>query len=393
MQFHDRLGYIQNFACAFIGVMHLMVTAPLIWNKATERCDIAERLVRGVVAVVTDSMTAYYLMYWAIAIVAVTTEHYSFYSLHLLDIIIRKETVRNVVYAVYIPRFQLAWTLLLTGIVLYVFASFTFGWAWLRDSVPDECDTLFGCWLVVVNQGLRMGGGIGDYLGGGEPPSITEEKTTWISRTVWDVVFFLFVTVILLNVVFGIIIDQFGELRDQKKDKDDNKASMCFICGLTKDELKAGGVDFSHHVDAEHHMWNYVFYLMHVKTTPIDARNGVETYVARLLAESSEGEPDISWLPLDQCLALNEGGDDESDRRNQGALAFKELRRELRELRAQNTDLLRAQGKLLKAQENLEAQTSALESRVGEVAEQQRRTGRQWVDRWFDDGAPKFSST
>ena len=43
--------------------------------------------------------------------------------------------------------------------------------------------------------------------------------------------------------------------------------------------------------------------------------------------------------------------------------------------------------------ENLEAQTSALESRVGEVAEQQRRTGRQWVDRWFDDGAPKFSST
>ena len=60
--------------------MHLMVTAPLIWSKVTERCDIAERLVRGVVAVVTDPMTAYYLMYWAIAIVAVITEHYSFYS-------------------------------------------------------------------------------------------------------------------------------------------------------------------------------------------------------------------------------------------------------------------------------------------------------------------------
>ena len=117
---------------------------------------------------------------------------------------------------------------------------------------------------MLFNQGLRMGGGIGDYLGGGDPPSITEEHATWMQRTFFDLVFFLVVTVILLNVVFGIIIDTFGDLRDQKKDKDENKVTMCFVCGLEQRELKAGGVSWAKHIGEQHHMWNYIYYLMHI---------------------------------------------------------------------------------------------------------------------------------
>ena len=37
--------------------------------------------------------------------------------------------------------------------------------------------------------------------------------------------------VIFLNVVFGIIVDQFAELRDQRKERDNDIANCCPICG------------------------------------------------------------------------------------------------------------------------------------------------------------------
>ena len=39
----------------------------------------------------------------------------------------------------------------------------------------------------------------------------------------------------LLNIIFGIIIDTFGTLRDAASDKDHMQRSSCFICGIEKD--------------------------------------------------------------------------------------------------------------------------------------------------------------
>ena len=53
-------------------------------------------------------------------------------------------------------------------------------------------------------------------------------------RTIFDTSFNFFLIVILMNIVSGIIIDTFGLLRDQETEKELDKKSNSFICGLDK---------------------------------------------------------------------------------------------------------------------------------------------------------------
>jgi hypothetical protein len=57
--------------------------------------------------------------------------------------------------------------------------------------------------------GIRSGGGIGDEL---ESP-VGDSMEFY--RIIFDITFFFFIIVILLAIIQGLIIDAFGELRDQ----------------------------------------------------------------------------------------------------------------------------------------------------------------------------------
>ena len=57
--------------------------------------------------------------------------------------------------------------------------------------------------------GIRSGGGIGDEL---ESP-VGDGMEFY--RIIFDITFFFFIIVILLAIIQGLIIDAFGELRDQ----------------------------------------------------------------------------------------------------------------------------------------------------------------------------------
>ena len=58
-----------------------------------------------------------------------------------------------------------------------------------------------------------MGGGIGEFLS----PVSWNNKNEFYLRFFFDMFFFVIVTFTLLNIIFGIIIDTFAELRDAKK--------------------------------------------------------------------------------------------------------------------------------------------------------------------------------
>ena len=97
----------------------------------------------------------------------------------------------------------------------------------------NECDDMLLCFSQVLRLGLTQGGGVADYtsfeLGNGPLP---EDPTQYLWRTLFDLMFFIVVLVILLNVIFGIIIDQFGELRDEEVAKNTARLGACFICGI-----------------------------------------------------------------------------------------------------------------------------------------------------------------
>lgn len=85
-------------------------------------------------------------------------------------------------------------------------------------------------------------------------------------KFVFDIIFFLVITTIILNVVFGIIIDSFAQLREDAAFKDDDKKNYCFMCGLDKYTLdKDTQEGFEFHNENDHNVWNYVYFIIHLK--------------------------------------------------------------------------------------------------------------------------------
>jgi inositol 1,4,5-triphosphate receptor type 1 len=97
----------------------------------------------------------------------------------------------------------------------------------VEESVKERvCDSLIMCIITTLNQGLRNGGGIGDVL---RSPSAVEPK--YLPRVIYDLVFYFVVIIIILNLIFGVIIDTFADLRSEKQQKDEILKNTCFICG------------------------------------------------------------------------------------------------------------------------------------------------------------------
>jgi inositol 1,4,5-triphosphate receptor type 1 len=55
----------------------------------------------------------------------------------------------------------------------------------------------------------------------------------WI-RYVFDLSYFCIVMILLLNLIFGIIIDAFADMRDFQNQLEIDVKERCFICGLNR---------------------------------------------------------------------------------------------------------------------------------------------------------------
>ena len=94
------------------------------------------------------------------------------------------------------------------------------------------------CYATFLHSGLLNGGGIADHIKGdlGHEP-IYSDNSEFTARIVYDVAFFVFISVLLLNIIFGIIIDTFGNLREIQAEDLRLRRSFCFICGLPKEDF------------------------------------------------------------------------------------------------------------------------------------------------------------
>jgi hypothetical protein len=65
-------------------------------------------------------------------------------------------------------------------------------------------------------------------------------------RFLFDMTFFFVVVVILANIVFGIILDAFAEMRIKKYENEQLIKDKCFICDIERSrfDIKANGFFF-----------------------------------------------------------------------------------------------------------------------------------------------------
>lgn len=135
------------------------------------------------------------------------------YAFHLFHIAIDNDILDRAIQSVTRNGTSLVYVAALTMTIIYMYAVFSF--VFLRKSFVEEdglfCQDLFQCFLSSLSFGLRAGGGLGEVL---EPFTFGFAESG--VRIIFDLSFFVIITIIALNVVFGIIVDTFQQLRDEK---------------------------------------------------------------------------------------------------------------------------------------------------------------------------------
>ena len=77
-------------------------------------------------------------------------------------------------------------------------------------------------------------------------------------RWIVDLLFFISVIVMLLNIIFGIVIDTFAQQRDLQKQIKDDIDNVCFVCGIDRNTFdRKHPIGFEHHIRCEHNLWHY----------------------------------------------------------------------------------------------------------------------------------------
>lgn len=154
-----------------------------------------------------------------------------FHSLHLMLLVNISATAKYVIKASTAHFDQLFVTLVLAVFSIYSFSllhSDFFSGSFDEGAVNniDVCKNLRDCFLYILNMGLRNGGGIADsallY-----PP----ENSKVYYKTVFDLMFFFVINVISLNIIFGIIIDTFSEIREKNEERSKNFICLIFFRG------------------------------------------------------------------------------------------------------------------------------------------------------------------
>eukprot|EP01012_Entosiphon_sulcatum_P029895 TRINITY_DN3662_c0_g1_i1.p1 TRINITY_DN3662_c0_g1~~TRINITY_DN3662_c0_g1_i1.p1 ORF type:complete len:2350 (-),score=412.26 TRINITY_DN3662_c0_g1_i1:15-7031(-) len=223
-----------------------------------------------------------------------------FYSLQLLSIVEWSPTLGNVVRAVTKNGKALLLTALFGLIMIYIFAFLGF-WAFFTafdnpdQFGPANCDTLWHCLLVQIFFGLRFGGGIGDGMA--QP---AEVDGNWGGQSVFKFFFHVTLIIIFLNIIFGIILDTFSELRDNRYALEEDMTTKCFICGLDRTTFERDG-SFAHHVEFDHNMWNYLYFFHFLQKKAQEENTGQEEYVLQKLKQRN-----IDFFPIEKAMCLPE---------------------------------------------------------------------------------------
>jgi hypothetical protein len=285
--FKTCLNITQISLSCFTLILFLVVRAPV-----TYRVTFKETRSRwsSFCAIFTKTSTTYYMFYVVFAVLGFDQPLFNTFLLY--DILMKNATSRDVLMSVIMPIKQLMATLILGLFTIYIFA-FTI-YLEASNHVPyDRCSDLLRCFQLTVGMGLRNGGGMGDHL----DPAV---KAQLSYRFILDFLFFVAVIIVLLNVIFGIIIDTFSELRGVKKEIEEDIREKCFICSIDKSVFdKEGGRVFEEHIESEHNMWSYLKFMVFLWEQDQDDDDGLEQYVRRCIEENN-----LEWFPVQTALRL-----------------------------------------------------------------------------------------
>lgn len=248
--------------------------------------------------------TFYYIALVALSL-AGTFYHGYFFAFHLLNIVNNNQLLIGVIQAVTQNGRSLIWVAILGLIMFYLYA--VIGFAVFRDLFKPQqhlyCASLWQCTVTMIRYGL-----VGDYSEVLHRHHLNNSFVNFAYLAIYEVSFFVFITTIGLNIIFGIIVDTFSELRDLKWTAERDMRDTCFICSRKSYDFEHHGLGFSHHVQNEHNMWGYIFFFIHLHDTKQNDYTALDLYVFKLL-----GLDKHTFFPLNRALSLSTVDEDSTE--------------------------------------------------------------------------------
>ena len=135
-----------------------------------------------------------------------------------------------------------------------------------------------------------------------------DNRDRYIIRFVFDVSFFIVINIVLMNIIFGIIIDTFKELRSQNMAKIEDRKNICFICSLHRHSFENVEGGFEVHNSKDHDVWGYLFYLYSLKNKNGTEYSGIESYVVEMIKKDNH-----FWIPIGKAISLAKQSEEEDD--------------------------------------------------------------------------------
>jgi hypothetical protein len=99
------------------------------------------------------------------------------------------------------------------------------------DSVG--CHSVVSCFVLIFYLGVPSGslGDVLDNISNRHAHVAGQSNNTYLQRVIFDLSFFIWVGILLFNIITGLMVDGFGALREEDNIRQDILENSCFVCG------------------------------------------------------------------------------------------------------------------------------------------------------------------
>lgn len=209
------------------------------------------------------------VMFILVSVLGTFYEPYLF-SIHILDIFSMIDMLKDIFAAIAASLKPIAIVSLMGVTFELIFCSVTFS-NYVQDvySAEEEdemCTTVTKCIMDMYVASVVGEGSAGDF----------ETR-----RAIYDLIYTTFFGILFVNIVSGIILTVFAQLREAKDELIKDKNNFCFICNKSRDDIEKSGSEFKQHINTNHFLWNYIFYVYVLKAKDQTDYTGIEYYISK----------------------------------------------------------------------------------------------------------------
>lgn len=225
-----------------------------------------------------------------------------FFAFLLIEVIIRIKTLKNILMSIKMPAKELILTFILWLVVIYFFTIFAYAFFIDEFREPNDCSSVLRCFLTFVYQTNKNDNGIGDYL---IPVKFDKNRNPFNGRFWYDQLYNIIVKILIIQMIAGIIIDNFAKLRDEDMERKNDMKNICTICGRKRDEVEKiyenYSLTYNDHIKYDHNIFNYIYYIIFLHYKDKTEFTGMESYIYNMVYN----QKDITWFPHDKIYLEN----------------------------------------------------------------------------------------